>query len=90
MGASYQICLLPPIQAWWSSRRRWSACGHSRCTCRPRGSWTAAGLAYLYVGGGVVGALASANLSTAMPATGAPAAVCALIGARAGPQTLKP
>ena len=45
---------------------------------------TAAGLAYLYLGGGLVGALVSANLSTAMPATGAPAAVCALIGARGG------
>ena len=44
---------------------------------------TALGIAYLYVVGGLLGALLSVNLSTDMPATGAPAAVCALIGARA-------
>ncbi len=41
---------------------------------------SALGVAYLYIAGGLLGALLSVNLSTALPATGAPAAVCALIG----------
>ena len=41
---------------------------------------SAIGIAYLYIAGGLLGALLSVNLSTALPATGAPAAVCALIG----------
>ena len=44
----------------------------------------ALGVLLLYVVSGLVGALVSANLSTHYAATGAPAAVCGLIGAPPG------
>ena len=44
----------------------------------------ALGVFLLYVASGLVGSLASANLSTHYTATGAPAAVCGLIGALPG------